>query len=165
MLEVFTQEIKIDTSVITLGQCLQIFQTPEILEAHNQWFCSTCSALVKGQQKLDLWRLPNVLVIQLKRYVVEDAQSRKIESFVDFPDQMDFGEFVRGPSRTEKNTFKLFGVCNHFGSTLNAGHYVAHIEMDDRGKTTWYEFNDSNVTESGDRVKSEKAYVLFYRRV
>jgi ubiquitin C-terminal hydrolase len=96
---------------------------------------------------------------------MEEMQSRKIEDFVDCPDQMDCGAFVRGPTRTQRNTYKFFGVCNHFGSTLNPGHYVAHIEMDARGRRRWYELNDLNVMESGNHVKSEKAYVLFYRRV
>lgn len=58
--------------------------------------------------------------------------------------------------------YDLFAVSNHFGG-LGAGHYTALCKLNEDGK--WYTFDDSSTYEvSADRVMSEAAYVLFYRR-
>jgi ubiquitin C-terminal hydrolase len=165
MLNEFANEIRIESSTLTLDDCFRSFTTSDELGAPDQMWCPSCRQLVPGEKKIDIWELPNVLVIQLKRFIVDISQTRKLEFRVDFPDVMDLSQFVRG-KRNDRNQFGLYAICDHLGSTLTSGHYIAHICMDDQGRSVWYEFNDSTVTQkTADQVKSEKAYVLFYKRI
>jgi ubiquitin carboxyl-terminal hydrolase 4/11/15 len=173
MLEVFTREVRVERRVLTLEDCLRSFTTPEKLEDNNQMFCPSCRMLVSGRKKTDIWTLPNVLVVQLKRFIVDAAatagsaaQTRKLDNPVDVPEEIDLADFVRGPARSKGNRFRLYAICDHLGATVHSGHYVAQLCIDEQGRQVWYEFNDSNVGQKpADRLGSEKAYVLFYQRI
>lgn len=57
--------------------------------------------------------------------------------------------------------YDLYAVSNHFGG-LGGGHYTAYCKVDEEH---WYCFDDSHTYEvTQDKVMSEAAYVLFYRR-
>jgi ubiquitin carboxyl-terminal hydrolase 4/11/15 len=57
--------------------------------------------------------------------------------------------------------YDLYAVTNHFGS-LNGGHYTANGRNPDGN---WYNFNDSKVSECGEKnLCASSAYLLFYRR-
>ncbi len=47
---------------------LQAFLQPELLDANDKWYCGKCKQHVQAEKKLDLWSLPDVLVIFLKRF-------------------------------------------------------------------------------------------------
>lgn len=73
------------------GQCeyvlvlVQAFQTAEELEAEDSWFCSKCKRHVQASKKLDLWAVPEVLVVHLKRFFFTRARRDKLDVQVDFP--------------------------------------------------------------------------------
>merc|ERR1712167_549984 len=58
--------------------------------------------------------------------------------------------------------YELYGISNHMGG-LGGGHYTAYAKRQDG---EWYEFDDSRVTKMkvSDCI-TDKAYVLFYRRI
>jgi hypothetical protein len=47
---------------------LQTFLQPEQLDAEDSWYCGRCKQHVQADKKLDLWSLPDVLVVHLKRF-------------------------------------------------------------------------------------------------
>lgn len=70
--------------------------------------------------------------------------------------------FCPPPPRTQ---YDLFAVCNHYGQ-LGSGHYTANARdwlSDGRLSSSWEEYDDDSVTACAD-VKSNAAYMLFYRR-
>ena len=130
---------------------------------------------------MELWRLPNVLIVHLKRFEFKNALRRdKLDTFVDFPlDGLDMGNHC---ASTRKNgsdvvddsvdaTYDLFGVTNHYGR-LGFGHYTAFARKWDEGGMSmeWALFDDSSVRSVGNGkgrtngVITPSAYVLFYRR-
>ena len=52
---------------ITLQQCLQHFTKEETLDVDNAWYCSVCKEHRQAKKTLKFWRLPNILIVGLKR--------------------------------------------------------------------------------------------------
>ncbi|KAH8030018.1 hypothetical protein HPB51_006450 [Rhipicephalus microplus] len=71
---------------ITLDQCLRLFTEPEVLDPQEAWYCPGCREHRQATKEFSLWRLPVVLVIQLKRFSFTRSIFRdKIDKMVDFP--------------------------------------------------------------------------------
>lgn len=62
-------------------------------------YCSQCKEHRRAFKKFDLWQLPKILIIQLKRFSYRNKHWReKIESLVHFPlSGLDLSQFVKGP--------------------------------------------------------------------
>ena len=164
---------KTSSRVVALKDCLRTFCEPERLDANESWLCGKCKSHVQAHKKLDLWTLPEVLVIHLKRFQNSGSTfghnrftGDKLDTHVDFPlSGLNVSTFVDGKGVAPMDsipTYELFGVSNHFGG-LGGGHYTAYVQMPDDKK--WYTFDDSHVREmSAGEVVSPAAYLLFYRR-
>ena len=63
----------------------QAFLEGERLEDSDSWYCKRCKELVQADKKLDLWSLPEVLVVHLKRFSYSHRFRDKIDSLVKFP--------------------------------------------------------------------------------
>ena len=139
---------------VTLDQCFDNFTRPERLDENNMWFCSECKEHVRAMKTMELWRLPNVLVVHLKRFEYKNALRRdKLETFVDCPlEGLDMSHYCAHPNTNvpssaatdggnggelDKNgevadfvvdsipaIYDLFGVVNHYGR-MGFGHYTA----------------------------------------
>lgn len=53
---------------VSLAACVEAFLQPEQLSEEDSWFCPGCKQHVQADKKLDLWSLPEVLVVHLKRF-------------------------------------------------------------------------------------------------
>jgi ubiquitin C-terminal hydrolase len=53
-----------------LYDCLEEFKKSEVLDEDNKWFCSKCKEHVQASKSLEIYRVPPVLVISLKRFKV-----------------------------------------------------------------------------------------------
>uniref|UniRef100_A0A6S8PAR9 ubiquitinyl hydrolase 1 n=1 Tax=Amphora coffeiformis TaxID=265554 RepID=A0A6S8PAR9_9STRA len=159
---------------VSLDECFQTFIKPERLDNRNMWYCSKCKDHVRAMKTMELWRLPDVLVVHLKRFEFRNVLRRdKLETFVDFP--VDNFDMSRHCGSTQQSTFvnehtpaiyDLFGVVNHYGR-MGFGHYTAFCrEWNELGEmSSWSLFDDSAVSSVvGNNVVSPAAYVLFYRR-
>ncbi|KAJ2765426.1 hypothetical protein IWQ56_004101, partial [Coemansia nantahalensis] len=147
---------------VTLEDCLNEFTRAEKLGEEDPWYCSKCKEHQQATKKFDLWRVPEILIVHLKRFQHSRAWRDKIDALVDFPlEGLDLTQKVVGQNGSEL-VYDLHAVCNHFGG-LGGGHYTAYAHNPEDGK--WYDFNDSHVSEVRDpsRVVTEAAYMLFYR--
>lgn len=52
----------------SLDECLELFCKEELLTGENQWYCSKCKEHVDAIKKFDLWTLPPILIVHLKRF-------------------------------------------------------------------------------------------------
>lgn len=68
-----------------LRQCLDAFITEERLSPSDAWYCTKCKDHVEAFKKLDLWQVPEVLVIHLKRFQYTSTSRDKIDATVRFP--------------------------------------------------------------------------------
>jgi ubiquitin carboxyl-terminal hydrolase 8 len=169
---------------IPIERCLDAFFNEEILEKDDAWDCPQCKVKRRASKKLSLARLPPVLMVHFKRFEANGRFSDKIDTFVDFPmKSLDLTNYMPPPlppgvdksqlngglplsledprSQLPPYRYDLYGVTNHYGN-LSSGHYTAFIAS--RGG--WMYCDDSSVKPvDSKQVVSQKAYVLFYKRV
>lgn len=148
---------------ISLFKCLEAFLKEEPLGPEDMWYCPVCKKHCQASKKLDLWRLPEILVIHLKRFSYSRYLKNKLETFVDFPiHDLDMSAYIDQKGAQSSNRYILYAISNHYGS-MGGGHYTAFVH---HGGDRWYDFDDSHVSPiSEDKIKTSAAYVLFYRRV
>ncbi|XP_060095352.1 ubiquitin carboxyl-terminal hydrolase 19 isoform X2 [Heteronotia binoei] len=156
----------------TLEQCLNLFTKPEVLAPEEAWYCPKCKQHREASKQLMLWRLPNVLIIQLKRFSFRSFIWRdKINDMVDFPvKSLDLSKFCIGQKDEQQlPMYDLYAVINHYGGMIG-GHYTAYARLpsdknSQRSDVGWRLFDDSTVTTVDEsQVVTRYAYVLFYRR-
>lgn len=146
-----------DTS-LTFDECMHLFQQEERLSANNLWVCPVCKTGVAATKQLELFRLPRVLIVQLKRFSYNSYFRDKITAYVDFPVRgLNLGAYLKKPT---DHVYDLFAVSHHSGG-LGGGHYTAHAYNSESRE--WLSFDDSFVSAArADDVKSSSSYVLFY---
>ncbi|XP_041082307.1 ubiquitin carboxyl-terminal hydrolase 8-like isoform X4 [Polyodon spathula] len=144
----------------TLQDCLKLFSKEEKLTDNNRFFCSHCKTHRDSTKKIEIWKLPPILLVHLKRFSYEGRWKQKLQTSVDFPlENLSMSQYVIGPKNNLKN-YHLYGVSNHYGG-LDGGHYTAYCK--NAIKQRWYKFDDSDVSElSASSVKSSAAYIFFY---
>ncbi|XP_060038462.1 ubiquitin carboxyl-terminal hydrolase 11 isoform X2 [Erinaceus europaeus] len=151
---------------VRLQECIELFTTVETLEKENPWYCPTCKQHQLATKKLDLWMLPETLIIHLKRFSYTKFSREKLDTLVEFPIRdLDFSEFVIKPQNEaapELYKYDLIAVSNHYGG-LRDGHYTTFACNKDSGQ--WHYFDDNSVSPvSESQIESKAAYVLFYQR-
>ncbi|XP_033887061.2 ubiquitin carboxyl-terminal hydrolase 31-like isoform X2 [Acipenser ruthenus] len=168
----------------TLSQCFQLYTKEEQLAPDDAWRCPHCKQLQQGSIKLNLWTLPDVLILHLKRFRQEGDRRMKMQNMVKFPlIGLDMTPHVVKRSQSswslpshwspwrrpyglgrdpEDYLYDLYAVCNHHG-TMHGGHYTAYCKNSVDGQ--WYCFDDSDVQPiSDDDLCKQTAYILFYQR-
>ena len=153
---------------INLYDCLNLFSSEEILDGDNEWYCNQCKQHVEAVKKMDIYKSPYYLIIQLKRFKQDDGESSifnifnssKNTTFIDFPTtDLDLSNYtLSGNNKGDK--YDLIGVINHYGGE-SFGHYTAYCLNGDN----WVEYNDESVSLIPEKkVITSAAYVLFYKR-
>ncbi|KAK4262966.1 hypothetical protein QN277_028451 [Acacia crassicarpa] len=147
---------------ISLFSCLEAFLTEEPLGPDDMWYCPRCKEHRQATKKLDLWKLPDILVFHLKRFSYSRYLKNKLDTFVNFPiHNLNLTKYVK--SNGKPYVYDLYAISNHYGG-LGGGHYTAYAKLIDENR--WYHFDDGHVTPAAEsEIKSAAAYVLFYQRV
>ncbi|KAL7884651.1 hypothetical protein AOLI_G00074210 [Acnodon oligacanthus] len=153
-------------TTVQLQECIELFTTVETLEEENPWYCPTCKKHQLATKKLDLWSLPEVLIIHLKRFSYTKYSREKLDTIVDFPlRHLDFSGCLLKKAGTDcepPSRYDLIAVSNHYGG-LRDGHYTSYARNKDNGQ--WYYFDDSKVTcAKEEQIVTNAAYLLFYQR-
>ncbi|KAK1157595.1 ubiquitin carboxyl-terminal hydrolase 32-like [Acipenser oxyrinchus oxyrinchus] len=118
---------------ISLDNCLRAFTSEEELGEDEMYYCSKCQTHRLATKKLDLWRLPPILIIHLKRFQFVNGRWIKSQKIVKFPcEQFDPGAFLvpRDP-----------GPCQHREVTSQG---------DDQSETKRCEITNVHTTGTGD---------------
>lgn len=150
----------------SLSDCLDLYLAQEKLVGDNQWYCIKCKRHRNATKKIDLWILPPILIVHLKRFKVNPHGHRgsKRDVAINYPiEKWDLSDAVKSRG-SEYPLYDLYAVSNHVGG-LHGGHYTANSlnRFDDQ----WYEYNDSTCTRvDTDRLRRNRssAYLLFYNR-
>ncbi|XP_067417360.1 ubiquitin carboxyl-terminal hydrolase 4 isoform X2 [Emydura macquarii macquarii] len=149
-------------TAVALKDCIELFTTMETLGEHDPWYCPNCKKHQQATKKFDLWSLPRILVVHLKRFSYNRYWRDKLDTVVEFPIRdLSMSEFVCDPT-ADPYVYDLIAVSNHYGA-MGVGHYTAYAKNKMNGK--WYYFDDSSVSmASEDQIVTKAAYVLFYQR-
>ncbi len=149
---------------ITLDECFRETGKREVLSEDNAWYCNRCKELRRATKTLEIWTMPDILVVHLKRFGGNRSFRDKIDTLVDYPlEGLDMTKRVGLKEDGKEYVYDLFAVDNHYGG-LGGGHYTAYAKNIFDG--VWYDYNDSNCSRvSPERAQtSAAAYLLFYRR-
>uniref|UniRef100_A0A8D0DC19 Ubiquitin carboxyl-terminal hydrolase n=1 Tax=Sander lucioperca TaxID=283035 RepID=A0A8D0DC19_SANLU len=142
-----SMEVPQQQTTVQLQECIELFTTVETLEEENPWYCPVCKKHQLATKKLDLWSLPEVLIIHLKRFSYTKFTREKLDSIVDFPlRDLDFSDSLLRKSLSNgepPSRYDLIAVSNHYGG-LRDGHYTSYARNKDNDQ--WYYFDDSKVT-------------------
>jgi len=156
-----------------LTDCLREFKQLETLDEENKWYCSKCKEHVQATKTLEIFKVPRIMIISLKRFKTSRSKygfggGQKLDTLVDFPlENLDMAPYVLSKKQKESGPiiYDLFAVSNHFGS-VGFGHYTAF------GKNPltnqWLNFDDSSCSPISNsmgkkEIVSNAAYSLFYR--
>jgi len=156
----------------SLNDCLELYCRSEVLEGENTWYCSKCKAHVNSIKKIDLWMLPPILIVQLKRFKFHPGTTggrlkrTKLHQNIQYPlKNWDLSSILKS-SNHERPLYDLYSIINHVGD-LGSGHYTAKAL--NRVDNHWYDFNDSYCRRSDgfgtNYNASSSAYCLFYNRI
>ncbi|MFH4978200.1 hypothetical protein AB6A40_004909 [Gnathostoma spinigerum] len=150
-------------STYSLLDCLDLTTQKDDLYGSNAWDCPFCKKLQSATKQLGLWRMPQIMMLHLKRFRHTRWSREKIDTPIEIPVKNLTLDAKVTASGCEKNVYDLVAVINHFGG-LGGGHYTAWAQ----NGGCWYDYNDSSVTPiqmSPTSFVSRDAYVLIYRRV
>ncbi|THH28573.1 hypothetical protein EUX98_g5618 [Antrodiella citrinella] len=167
---------------ISLQDCLDEFTKEEKLGEDDLWYCPRCKKHQQATKRFDLWKVPDILVVHLKRFSNNRTLRDKIDAFVDFPvEGLDLtamiGERQAAKRLTEEGAdmqtfdfgdideplvYDLYAVDEHLGG-LGGGHYRAYAQ--NHTTNQWYHFDDTHVsTSQPEAAVNSNAYLLFYKR-
>ena len=110
--------------VISLSDCFNLYTKTEELSEQDYWYCARCKNHQPSTKKFDLWSMPQVLVIHLKRFSYSRLSRDKIDTLVEFPlTDLDMSSYLINKKAVETTSTKydLIAVTNHYGS-LGGGH-------------------------------------------
>lgn len=160
--------LPVTQEMTSLTEALKAYLEEETLTADERWHCEKCKVKVDARKKIDLWKLPPILVLHLKRFAFDSRSGRfrKITSNLKTDDSLDLGSFCSSKQRFGTQ-YQVWCVANHSGP-YGHGHYTATCRV--RGskgeEALWHHFNDARVTElkPGQEVVGPEAYVIFLVR-
>ena len=142
---------------------LNQFGKPEILGEDNLWDCPQCSTKRKISKWMRVFRAPNYLIIQLKRFKKKSnsffnfLESDKNETFVSFPmKNLDLSNYMDGPEK-DKCIYNLYAIINHINN-FGVNHFTAYC----RNNKKWVEYDDHKINNDIENPVTKEAYILFY---
>ncbi|KAI6654147.1 dnaJ-like protein subfamily C member 5-like isoform X1 [Oopsacas minuta] len=154
-----------EPKVTTLYHCIECFSEPESLAVEDSWYCTVCKEHQEATKMMSLWRLPSILLIQLKRFLYRNVEHRekKLIKHVDYPiSGLDLSQYtLDGQKNCE---YDLFGVIHHKG-WAGGGHYIAYANLIPGSLDGWICYDDDKPARpvTIKEVVSDGAYILLYR--
>lgn len=146
----------------SLHDCLKKFTLQEDMDEDNKYECKKCNDKNLCEKQISFWNIPNVLIINLKRFKNNKNSVHKIDTFVSYSQDLDMTPYMCELIQATNNNYKLTSVIHHYGA-YGGGHYVEYSKIDD----DWYLFNDAGVQKiNSDKIEKEiftkDTYILVY---
>lgn len=152
--------LPVSQDMASVTDALEKYLEEECLSGDEQWFCKKCNAKVDATKKIDLWKLPPVMILVLKRFDFNPQKCcfEKNNTLLRSPLALDLSEYCSS-QQLNGASYDIVGVANHIG-TANGGHYTATCHVGNQ----WYKFDDTTVRPYADDVITDQAYVIFMVR-
>lgn len=105
-----------DGMPLNVERCIEDFSSEERLDGEDAWYCGKCAAHVQARKRIELWKLPPVLIIHLKRFSMDSVgRTSKVSLHVNFPLlDLNLTRYCRSPQR-DYPLYDCFAVINHHG--------------------------------------------------
>lgn len=112
---------------LKLSNIVDEFTSKEILDSDERPICSQCKKATRSTKQINLSRLPQILILHLKKFTNEGYKLTSPEIKID--NQLTFNN---------KTTYTLKACISHHGHSSSSGHYTSHCEYSSK----WFHFND-----------------------
>ena len=142
-----------------LGMCLDEFCKEQQLKDAG-WRCPKCKEEREGKQSMELWRMPDILTLHLKRFNCSAQWREKITTRVNFPlTGLNMKKWCDKDLPTHHGSdanfvYDLIGVINHYGG-MTGGHYVSLCKAtacsSDGSEEVEHNFNGAGVYAFGEK--------------
>jgi len=154
--------LPVKQEMCSIFDAMREYTKEEILSDDEKWYCEKCKAKVDAKKKIDLWQLPPVLVIHLKRFEFHPRSRsfQKITTPLSCDLTTDLSSFCSS-TQQQGAVYSVACVANHSGA-YSMGHYTATCRVGEK----WYRYNDERVSRQppDEPVVGESAYILFLVR-
>ena len=153
----------------SIEDCLDAYFTDQKVEGYK-----IDGKPAKAHKRELFEKLPNILMINLKRFIYTDKLIKKKEH-VYFEDvltikdehvsnQLQLGIFKKASDVGTKRNYRLFSVVEHIGKMATRGHYVCYTLG---ANNDWIKFDDKKFTtyDSTMMQNNVQAYMLFYELI
>ena len=107
---------------VSFEECLSKFFELETLPESELLQCDTCRKKRNVSKQTEIYSLPKILVIHLKRFVFSERHM----DFAKIDDIVEIKPKLQLPCRQQNRTgdYHLYGIVHHYGTKSN-GHYIA----------------------------------------
>ena len=146
-------------SPITLKECFEYIQQEK---KNNEFYCSKCEKVVKGNSQEKIFYPPEILIIILNR-----GHGKTFKGKVIIDKRIDISDFIDGDGKNfieyddKKTYYRLIASCNHSGESSPTGHYTATCYNEE--KDSYYYYNDTFVKKVNSFICVGESYMLFYK--
>ena len=139
-----------------LDSSMKNYFKTEIMDGENKINCEECNMKRTCHKRQIFKSLPNILVINLKRFEFDynTMLKSKLNNYFEFPFELDMKEYLIEDHKEINTKYELTGITIHFGFS-DYGHYYDLIKSPD-GK--WYKFNDNVVFEFDEKDIPHEAF-------
>lgn len=138
------------------AQCLhQMILNHMKTEPMEGWSCESCKTPNHCSKTYKFWRLPDVLMVVVKRFT---AALQKLRYAVEAPPELDLSDLCIFDDQCR---YRLCATACHMGGT-QGGHYYALC----RDKAGWWVVDDTSSKRVEDAQSFQRdAYICFYERI
>jgi ubiquitin carboxyl-terminal hydrolase 9/13 len=161
------------SAAYSLTHCLNNFSRLETLAHQNKFYCNNCCSLQEATKTIKLKKLPEVLVINFKRFKYDESVDKMVKLFdsISYPFNLRlFNTSTKGTTE-DFTLYELYALVIHIGGGPMHGHYVALCKIKAQ---LWLLFDDETVEVVDDSFVLKffgngpglaSAYILFYQKV
>jgi len=118
--------------------CLNNFFATDTLMEDAGYECVTCRKKTIAQIRFRLIKLPEVLIVQAKRFT---HLGTKLQTPLNFPKTFEFEE--RLLEQEDEHQYSLYAFIVHHGYSASRGHYFCYVKL---ASGDWCKYNDDSVT-------------------
>lgn len=150
-------DLSIDTCLSQYFSKHHINDDEDLKNKSDKWVCDVCKQSSKSLKTCKLVRLPEMLVISIKRFKYNERTGSflKNNANIKISDVLDIDQY----SVCNEPDYQLMSFANHMGN-MHGGHYNATCNYDDQ----WLLIDDESVS----KIKTyddRNAYTIFYKKM
>lgn len=124
------EDLEINVNDIFRRACV----TTEKLCDANKYLCEKCERYNEASREVLFEKLPNIMVLQLKRFTTSTSGVQKVNTYLPTPLEMEC--FCEGCCKVDEresppHRYQLCCVIMHLGGTMASGHYIAYVKASD----------------------------------
>ena len=155
-------QVEIPQKKSTITECIAKFMREQIIQDK---ICEKCGCS-GAKESTSIAELPNILIVQLKRFRQEGKWQHKVYTRVQPDHHLDMKQYIKpepGITVMGGTSYQLYSIVDHYGG-LSSGHYTAMCkDFDDN----WICYDDavSQRKTNEDVISDKLAYMLFYKKV